>query len=149
MNLKQQLYKKCEDFLNQRFQVIQDTIADLQNSLQSETKSSAGDKHKTGRAMLQLEREKAGNQLAEIQKLQEALQKIDSQSKHTKVALGSVVKTTQSHYFIAISAGELVIEDTAFYAVSPLTPIAQVLHSKQVGDEIIFRENSFTNKEIL
>lgn len=148
MNIKQQLYKRCEDFLNQRFKVVQETIADLQNSLQSETKNSAGDKHETGRAMLQLEREKAGNQLAEIQKLQEAFQKINSQSKHTRVALGSVVKTTQSHYFIAISAGEIVIDDTAFYAISPVTPIAQLLLSKQVGNEITFRETSFTIKEI-
>lgn len=148
MNIKQQLYKRCEDFLNQRFKVVQETIADLQNSLQSETKNSAGDKHETGRAMLQLEREKAGNQLAEIQKLQEAFQKINSQSKHTRVALGSVVKTTQSHYFIAISAGEIVIDDTVFYAISPVTPIAQLLLSKQVGNEITFRETSFTIKEI-
>lgn len=149
MNIKHQLYKRCEDFLNQRFQVIRDAIEDLQNSLQSETKSSAGDKHETGRAMLQLEREKAGNQLAEIQKLHEALQKINSQSKHIKVALGSVVKTTQSHYFIAISAGEIVIDDITFYAISPATPIAQLLLSKQVGNEITFRETSFTIKEIL
>ena len=53
MTIKQQLYKKCQDFLNQRLETIQNTILDIQNALQSETKSSAGDKHETGRAMLQ------------------------------------------------------------------------------------------------
>ena len=77
MNTKQQLYTKCQDFLNGRLEVIQSKILDIQNSLQSETKSSAGDKHETGRAMLQLEREKTGHQLAEIQKQKGILAKIN------------------------------------------------------------------------
>ena len=36
------------------------SILELQQSLDSETKSSAGDKHETGRAMLQIDLEKAG-----------------------------------------------------------------------------------------
>ncbi len=148
MNIKQELYNKCEDFLNNRLEVIKKTILDIQNSLESETKSSAGDKHETGRAMLQLEREKAGHQLAELQKLQATLQKINVDSKHQKVTLGSVVKTSTSNYFIAISAGELIIENTQFFAISASTPIAQLLISKQKGDLIKFRDLEFTITEI-
>ncbi len=71
------LYKLCFDFIENKRHTIQQTIAEIQQSLTSETKSSAGDKHETGRAMLQLEREKAGQQLAEIQKLQEHLSKVN------------------------------------------------------------------------
>lgn len=148
MNIKQQLYKACEDFLNKRLEVIQMTISDIQNSLQSETKSSAGDKHETGRAMLQLEREKAGHQLAEVQKLNEILQKIKLEIHHESVALGSVVYSTQSNYFIAISAGEITINNDKFYAISPSTPMAKLLLSKTVGDCIEFRDTKFTIKEI-
>jgi transcription elongation GreA/GreB family factor len=148
MNIKQQLYKACEDFLNKRLEVIQKTISDIQNSLQSETKSSAGDKHETGRAMLQLEREKAGHQLAEVQKLNETLHKIKLESHHQSVALGSVVYSTQSNYFIAISAGEITINNEKFYAISPSTPMAKLLLSKTVGDCIEFRDTKFTIKEI-
>ncbi len=148
MNIKQQLYKACEDFLNKRLEVIQKTIFDIQNSLQSETKSSAGDKHETGRAMLQLEREKAGHQLAEVQKLNETLHKIKLESHHHSVALGSVVYSTQSNYFIAISAGEITINNDKFYAISPSTPMAKLLLSKKIGDSIEFRDTKFTIKEI-
>ncbi len=148
MNIKQQLYKACEDFLNKRLEVIQMTISDIQNSLQSETKSSAGDKHETGRAMLQLEREKAGHQLAEVQKLNEILHKIKLEIHHQSVALGSVVYSTQSNYFIAISAGEITINNDKFYAISPSTPMAKLLLSKTVGDCIEFRDTKFTIKEI-
>lgn len=148
MNIKQQLYNKCRDFLNNRLEVVQNTIKDIQNALHSETKSSAGDKHETGRAMLQLAREKAGQQLAELQKLNETLGKIEVNSQHKNVALGSLVLTSKLNYFIAISAGELVVDDINYYAISVSTPIAQLLLSKQIGDRIEFRDSKFIIKNI-
>ncbi len=148
MALKQKLHQYCQFTLNNRLEAIQNSIRDLQNALESETKSSAGDKHETGRAMLQLEREKTGQQLSEIQKLQEVIQKINPESKHIKGALGSVIYTTKSNYFIAISIGEIEIDNTTYYAISPRTPIAQLLLSKEVGDDIEFRDTKFTITEI-
>lgn len=148
MTIKKELYKQCQQFLNARLKVIQNTILDIQNSLLSETKSSAGDKHETGRAMLQLEREKAGHQLAELQKLNETLHKIEVKSKHSKVALGSLVKTSSLNYFIGISAGELIVDGISYYAISVSTPIAQLLLSKQIGDSVEFRAAKFTITEI-
>jgi len=148
MSIKQQLHNKCHDFLNQRLEVVQNTISDIQNSLQSETKSSAGDKHETGRAMLQLEREKAGHQLVQIEKQKEILQKINVESKHQKVVLGSVVKTSGSNYFIAISAGEIEVENSKYYAISSATPIAQLLSLKYKGDFVQFREKYFKITDI-
>lgn len=146
--LKAELLNYCNKHLQNRFETIENVITDINNSLTSETKSSAGDKHETGRAMLQLEREKAGNQLAELQKSQEILKKINPNSQHQRIALGSVVKTSQSNYFIATSAGEFKVDHTTYYAISAATPIAQVLLSKQVGDVVTFRDLSFSIIEI-
>ena len=143
LELKQLLYFQCVEFCNNRLLNIQKTIEEIQESLTSETKSSAGDKHETGRAMLQLEREKAGNQLAETEKLQELLTKIDVTKTSKTVCLGSFVFTTQANYFIAISAGELVIESKKYYAISPNTPIGKMLIGKQVGDLVSFRDQEF------
>ena len=60
LKIKEALHASCVGFVEDRLETIQKTIQDIQMSLTSETKSSAGDKHETGRAMLQLEREKAG-----------------------------------------------------------------------------------------
>lgn len=149
MAIKENLFKQCEAFVENRLQSIQNTISEIQESLLSETKSSAGDKHETGRAMLQLEREKAGQQLAEVQKIKEILAKIDVSITSKKVCLGSLVYTTQSNYFISISAGKLTVDNTDYFAISPNTPIGQLLLSKQIGDEVIFRESKFKIKEIL
>ncbi|REG89470.1 GreA/GreB family elongation factor [Winogradskyella sediminis] len=149
MTVKEALYQSCSAFLENRLITVRNTILDIQTSLQSETKSSAGDKHETGRAMLQLEREKAGCQLAEIEKQQHVLQKIDIGTKSSKVGLGSVVKTTQFNYFIAVSAGEFTINNTSYFAISSATPIAQLLLSKQIGDEVVFRTQKFKIIEII
>lgn len=141
--LKQELYAQCQSFTDARLQAITKTITEIQESLTSETKSSAGDKHETGRAMLQLEREKAGHQLAEIEKQKQILHKVNVESKHQKVALGSVIKTTQANYFIAVSAGEIVVDNISYYAISAATPIAQLLIGKKVNDEIQFRDQVF------
>ncbi|MDO5979039.1 3-oxoacyl-ACP synthase [Flavivirga sp. MEBiC05379] len=148
LKIKEDLYSQCLDVINSRFQTIQNTINEIQVSLTSETKSSAGDKHETGRAMLQLEREKAGNQLAEIQKIKEILFKIDISKTLKVIGLGSAVYTSQSNYFIAISVGELTIDGVRFYAISPSTPIGQLLIGKRVGEEVVFREQKFIINQI-
>jgi len=142
-NLKSELYTQCVAFVNNRLKAIQNTIDEIQESLTSETKSSAGDKHETGRAMLQLEREKAGQQLAEIQKLNLLLSKIDVTKTTSIIGLGSVVFTTHANYFITISAGELKVNNQSFYAISANTPIAKLLLGKGIGDNIQFREQHF------
>ena len=75
MELKEKLLSQCKDFISRRKKVIDGVIFEIENALLSETKSSAGDKHETGRAMLKLEREKAGVQLREIHKEEEIIAK--------------------------------------------------------------------------
>ncbi len=136
--LKKELLDACYLFVDSRMKKLQLIMSDLQESLLSETKSSAGDKHETGRAMLQLEREKTGNQLAEVLKLKEMLKKVDINSIGTSVRLGSVVYTDHTNYFIAISAGQLIFNSTSFFAIAPNTPIGKLMIGKKAGDEIIF-----------
>jgi len=63
---KEILFNTCVEFVNKRAKTVASIIRSNQKALTSETKSSAGDKHETGRAMLQLEMEKASLQLEGI-----------------------------------------------------------------------------------
>ncbi len=149
MRLKQTLFIKCQDVLNSRLKVIKESILDIQNSLFSETKSSAGDKHETGRAMLQLEREKAGQQLAEIQTQFKILNRIVPDNQQRTVALGSIVFTSQSNYFVSISIGEILNDNQKFYAISMASPIARLLIGKTVGDNFNFRDKEIIITKII
>lgn len=146
--IKLALHNGCVLFTQNRLDTINKTILELQESLTSETKSSAGDKHETGRAMVQLEREKAGHQLAEIQKVNQLLAKISTEKTSKVIGLGSVVYTTKSNYYIAISAGELEVGTQKFYAIAANTPIAQLLLGKTIGDDIVFRVQNFSITDV-
>ncbi|SDH04162.1 GreA/GreB family elongation factor [Psychroflexus sediminis] len=149
MNIKLNLYHQCQELVEKRRHSILNHIADIQNSLLSETKSSAGDKHETGRAMLQLEREKAGHQLAEIEKLSTVLSKINTEERPGKAGVGSLVFTSKAHYYIAVSLGALEADGKPVYAISPGTPIGQLLMGRQVGDELRFNGNSFVIEQVV
>ncbi|MBO3115297.1 3-oxoacyl-ACP synthase [Winogradskyella sp. DF17] len=149
MNLKQRLTNICQKQIQLRLERIKSKIRDLHEALNSEAKSSAGDKHETGRAMIQLEREKLGFQLAEIEQIIKTVQRIDTSELHTNARLGSVVFTTQFNYFIAASCGEIDLDNTKFYTISSAAPLAQLLLSKKQGDVFEFRGNEITILKIV
>ena len=140
MEIKEILYQKCKDFVDKRLQTVQEIISSNQKALQSETKSSAGDKHETGRAMLQLEMEKASQQLVGISQMQQILSKINITKTTKNVHLGSIIKTDKANYFLVISAGKLVAFDEEYYAISVSSPIGKLLLGKKKGDEILFNK---------
>ncbi|MDH7446199.1 3-oxoacyl-ACP synthase [Aquimarina sp. 2201CG14-23] len=146
--IKEELYHQCELFVEDRLHRIRNRIANIQESLGSETKSTAGDKHETGRAMLQLEREKAGVQLAEAQNLQILLAKIDVSSSSEVIRLGSLVKTSQGNYFISISVGKITVENEFYFAIAPNTPIGKLLLGKKTSDHFNFNEKQYIIQKI-
>ena len=145
---KEALFDFCTRFAADRISRIQQAINDLQESLNAETKSSAGDKHETGRAMVQLEREKLGKQLAEAEKMRHILTKVPLGKTSGGIGLGSWVKTSKNNYFLAISAGEFKTSDGITYCISSATPIGRLLLGKLEGDEIAFNGTSIKILEI-
>ncbi|MDG2195098.1 MAG: 3-oxoacyl-ACP synthase [Polaribacter sp.] len=148
-HLKKALYDQCETFVNQRLQTIETIISSNQKALQSETKSSAGDKHETGRAMLQLEMEKAGQQLSTITQMKETIAKINPAKTTDTVRLGSLVFTNNRNYFIAISAGKIAVDNQVYFAVSPGSPIGKLFLGKQKGAMLIFNKLQIKIKNVM
>ncbi len=146
--LKEELLHQCQTYVEQRLHRVNLTIIDIQESLTSETKSSAGDKHETGRAMIQLEREKAGQQLAEANKLQGVLSRINIASTSKTIHLGSLVYTSVGNYFISISVNPLTISNTIYYAIAANSPIGKLLLGKTVGDCVAFNDKKITIKKV-
>ncbi|ARV15794.1 3-oxoacyl-ACP synthase [Polaribacter sp. SA4-12] len=149
LKIKEVLFKECQDFVNKRSKTVEDIISSNQKALQSETKSSAGDKHETGRAMLQLEMEKAGQQLAGINQMKLILAQINI-SKKTEIAhLGSIVETDFANYFLSISTGKIMVEDKIYFAISLSSPIGKLLLGKKRNEEFTFNGKTFQIKNII
>lgn len=140
--LKEASLAHCAAFVSGRLDRINRQTKEISEALTSETKSSAGDKHETGRAMLQLEREKLGAQLAEAEKMQALLHKVRAQTISKSIGLGALVLTTGHCYFLSVSAGELTHDGQKVYCISPATPIGKLVFGKVEGDSF-----TFLNKE--
>ena len=147
--IKDELRKFCESFAEERIYRINNSIKGLNDSLNSETKSSAGDKHETGRAMIQLEREKLGHQLYEAEKMRHVLAGINSPDNSSKVGQGSLVITTDSAYYISISAGVFKRESSQIYCVSAVSPIGKILLGKSLGHCFEFNQKTICVEKIL
>lgn len=137
MVLKEDLLKQCVLFVNEKLDLIETIMSENRKALEQESKSSAGDKHETGRAMLHLEMEKASQQLEAAQQMKETLQRIHLNSVSKKIKLGSLITTDQGIYFLSISAGLLAIEGKSYYAISPSSPIGALLIGKEKGANIV------------
>lgn len=143
IKIKEELLKKCTEVVGIKYETVTKIMASNRKALESETKSSAGDKHETGRAMLQLEMEKASAQLDAINEMKITLDKIDISNNSSIARLGSVVFTSKGNYFLSIAAGKIETTGKEFYAVSLSSPIGTFLLGAKVGDSINFNDNQF------
>ena len=140
LNIKRQLLEHCIQFVQQKTATISKSIASNKNDLFSETKSSAGDKHETGRAMIQLEMEKSGQQLVVVSEMKMVLERIQIEKISSNVKLGSLVETSKGTYFLAISIGQIKIDEKPFFVVSSQSPIGKQMLGKKVGEIIPFNK---------
>ena len=149
MSLKEELYQHCMKYAEQRIANARHAWDEASAAANEETKSSAGDKHETGRAMAQLEQEKAAKQYAEAVELKKTIEKIDIHSTGSKIRSGSVVMTDKGNYFVAISAGKIEIEGNVYFAVSPGSPVGHALIGKMKNEDLVFNGQKITIREIL
>ena len=114
----------------------------------SDGKSSAGDKHEVGRAMVQQELDKLDDQHAKLIVLQQELARVPLDRTFDHVAFGSLVETDQGTYFLAIGLGRVEFERATCYAISLLSPIGALLQGKRVGEHIFFNGRNITVQRI-
>ena len=137
--IKINLFKHCEIVLNKKLNTFYNQKKELKQALNSESKSSAGDKHEIGRAMIHLEMEKLGNLITEAEQNFKKLQFIKNHNNNTEViGLGSAILTDKANYYISIAADIYKINSKMFYCISPKSPIGRLLLGKKLDDKIEF-----------
>ncbi len=135
---------QCKQIVEQRLATAQQAMDAAQESANQEEKSSAGDKYETGRAMAQLERDKAAMQVEENKKMLTVLNQIGQSTSTDRVTLGSVVVTDSNKFYVSISAGKLEIGGQSYVAISTQSPIGQLLLYKRKGEFLSFNNQKQT-----
>jgi hypothetical protein len=118
-----------------RLHDIQSQVSELQSSVNEETKSSAGDKYETGRAMIQLEIEQLSHQLAEHQKNLSYLEAFQPSVTDT-ICQGAIVTTNEGLFFISVNAGDIVVDGRKIVSISSASPLAQKLLGSKAGSTV-------------
>ncbi len=149
LDIKKELYRLACQIIREKLKFNQVTLQELKESAGSETKSSAGDKHETGRAMVHLEQEKMAQQSASNQSIQSVLTKIDPAISNSVISLGSLVITDKLRFFVSVALGKVEVNNKEYYLVSPTSPLAKQFIGKQKGNTIQFNNKDYQIEEIV
>lgn len=137
MTFKEQVYEVCCHLLSNKIRLVQQTLNDLKESASNETKSTAGDKHETALAMLQIEQKNAAAQLENLILQKAVLDKIIPAVTAGCIANGTLVKTNIGYLFISIPLGKIIVDAIAVIALSPQSPLGIKLMQLNVGQTVI------------
>ena len=149
MTFKEKIYQQYVLLVNDKINLLKKNLQELTDSAANETKSTAGDKHETALAMLQIEQENSSRQLSDVLKQKAVLEKMDPSLQPEQVVSGSLVKTSKGYFFISLGLGKIKVEDHLIIALSPESPLGkQLIHLKQ-GNSIDFNGTDYTIEEIV
>jgi hypothetical protein len=147
--LKKQLLEACKRYVDSRIHTARESMQYAQEAANEESKSSVGDKYETGRAIMQIERDKAAEQLDEAIKLKNTVDGINLDASTEKVVLGSLIWTNTKNIFIAIGIGRLMLDEKEFLVVAPTSPLGRTLMGKKVKDQLTFNNEVLTISQIV
>ena len=143
MTLKQKVHQHYLNIVNDKINLLQQVLADLKESGTNETKSTAGDKHETALAMLQIEQANKREQLAQVVAQKVLLEKINLTIVAPVVVIGSLLKTDKGYLFMSVALGKTVVEGIPCIALSPQSPLGQQLMGLKANDTAVINNTSY------
>lgn len=137
---KKILYTKQAGMLNM--------LDDLKDGLANDTKSSAGDKYETSRAMSQQEMDKIGVQLQETNRQLALIPLLEGVAEGETAKNGSLVETDNGWFFIGLPVGPLSVAGTTVFCLGAAAPIAQKLVGLTPGQSCELNGRKYTIRTI-
>lgn len=134
--------------LEEKLSLVSASLADLHDSATGETKRTAGDKHETALAMVQIEQANKQKQKDELLAQKAVMQKIDPSIHTVSIVQGSLVKTSQHYFFISAALGKMNLNEDNIFAISPQSPLGQKMMGLKKGDQFSFNQTHYNIEEI-
>jgi hypothetical protein len=147
IQLKRKLYQHCQQLLQDRIDQAREAYRDAQEAAQEESKSGGGDQEPGSSMMLQ-EMDKHGQYLSDTVKLKSALDQLDVYEKSDEVLHGSLVYTNHGAFYIAISLGNVKLDNKQYFLVSSTSPIAVKMIGLNAGSKFELNGRQFVVEDI-
>ena len=142
-SIKKSIYDRLLNLTEIKIKNLKTDIDSTITSRNTDTKSSAGDKHETSRAKIQIEIDQLSKQLSIVNQQYQILLSINIKKENKKIGIGSLVYTNVGVYFIGIGHGKIQLDEKEYYAISLASPIGKILKDKNVGDQFVFNSNNY------
>lgn len=134
------LYTKQANMINM--------LDDLRFGLENDTKSSAGDKYETSRAMSQQEIDKINTQLQETNRQLAMIPQLEELAVSETATNGSLITTDNGLFFIGLPVGPISVYGKTVFCLGPVAPIAQKLMGLSNGDTCELNGRKYTIRAI-
>lgn len=148
--IKAKVYQSALTLLKEKNRLLKEERDTMLEGILEETKSSAGDKFETSREMmtqdlmtLELQIKQSKIDLDEIQRLQAIKETAPS------VQEGSMIKLGSDWFMLAVSIGQINVEDKKVYLLSKNSPLGQLLLGKKKNDHVNFRGKNQLIEELV
>jgi transcription elongation GreA/GreB family factor len=146
--VKSTINEACQRILSERILSLKQQLTELVEGAKNDSKSTAGDKHETARAMMQIEQEKLSNQLTLLLQQEQVLKRIDANVNSDVVSNGSLVKTNQGWIYISIPLGKIVVDGESVMCLSAQSPLGQKLVGKKAGEIVTVNGTNFNLESV-
>lgn len=148
--LKAKVYQSALTLLNEKNRLLKEERNTMLEGILEETKSSAGDKFETSREMmtqdlmtLEIQLKQSKVDLDEIQRLQAIKETAPT------VQEGSMVKLGSDWFMLAVSIGQINVDDQKVYLLSKNSPLGQLILGKKKNDQVNFRGKNQLIEELV
>lgn len=135
--MQKAIYNKNElrDFVNNTISGKVKTLDFYLNfSLEASRDIKKTSKYDSIREEIQEEIYHLDKQMVSLKSMQRQMKKVLNSHSET-IKVGSLVITNKARFYISVSLGEFFFQNDRFYAISPESPMAQIMLGKKVGDD--------------
>ena len=148
-NTKKIIMARQLQMIQDQIDALSDRIIALTSDAQNDAKSSAGDKHETGLAMMHLEQEKCNAKIQDLLKTKDSLQKLGFPTQKDQVVRGHLVLVNNMWLLISEALPKIEIDSQTIFSVSIESPLGKNVLGKREGDTVEVQGKKYTIHKIV
>jgi transcription elongation GreA/GreB family factor len=148
VNLRSKIFAACKNQLEEKIASLETALQALTDDAANDSKSTAGDKHEVGRAMMQMEQEKIVKQLHDTIDQKNLVERLAVHAATSQVGNGSFVKTNRGYLLLAAPLGKMVVDGITVMCISSQSPLGQKLIGRNAGETISINGTDYRVEEL-
>ncbi len=145
---KKQLFNFLRRRIHDELNEFNAELNSIDQEIEKETKSSAGDKFETSREMMSQERDRLAQQINYKKSFLKLLGDSDLKMPLSKVEWGSLIELEDYYCLFGIPIGQIEFKGDKIFCISANSPLGKALLNKKKADIIKFNNTSLKIKSI-